>query len=104
MRKLSFITILLLCATTTFAQMGKLTQATSYFTSGKLDQAKKLVDEAINHEKCINNYRAYFVKGQIYQAIYEDANFKNLDANALDKAWDAFQKMIELDVKNKYTI
>ena len=103
MRKLSFITILLLCATTTFAQMGKLTQATSYFTSGKLDQAKKLVDEAINHEKCINNYSAYFVKGQIYQAIYEDANFKKLDADALDKAWDAFQKMIELDVKNKYT-
>lgn len=102
MRKLSFIMILLLCVTSSFAQMGKLTQASSYFTSGKLDQAKKLVDEAITHEKCVNNYRAYFVKGQIYQAIFEDANFKNLDADALDKAWEAYQKVIELDVKKKY--
>ena len=103
MKKLSFILILLFCATVSFAQMGKLTQATSYFTSGKLDQAKKLVDEAITHEKCVNNYKAYFVKGQIYQAIFEDEKFKKLDANALDKAWEAYQKVIELDVKNKYT-
>ena len=40
MRKLSFIMILLFCATFTYAQKGKVTQAISYLTSGKLDQAK----------------------------------------------------------------
>ena len=103
MKKLSLITILLFCVISSFAQMGKINQANSYFTSGKLDQAKNLVDEAITHEKCVNNCKAYFIKGQIYQAIFEDANFKKLDANALDKAWDAFQKVIELDAKNQYT-
>lgn len=104
MRKLSFILILLFCATFTYAQKGKVTQAFSYFTSGKLDQAKKLIDEAMQHESCINFDKGYFVKGQIYQAIFESplADYKKLDPNALDVAWDAYQKVIELDVKNKY--
>lgn len=104
MKKLSFIMMLLFCVTAAFAQKGKLTQASSYFTSGKLDQAKKMVDEAITHEACVNFDKAYFVKGQIYQAIFESQvpDYKKLDPNALDKAWEAFQKVIELDVKKKY--
>ena len=104
MKKLSFIMILLFCATFTYAQKGKVTQAISYFTSGKLDQAKKLIDEAITHEACVNWDKAYFTKGQIYQAIFESQNkdYKKLDSDALNKAWEAYQKVIELDVKKKY--
>ncbi|HIX04100.1 MAG TPA: tetratricopeptide repeat protein [Candidatus Odoribacter faecigallinarum] len=105
MRKLSIILVMLFCATMTYAQKGKVTQASSYFTSGKLDQAKKVIDEAIQHEACVNFDKAYFVKGQIYQAICEsqNADYKKLDPNAVDVAWEAFQKVIELDVKGKYT-
>lgn len=104
MRKLSFIMILLFCATFTYAQKGKVTQATSYFTSGKLDQAKKLIDEAMQHEACLNFDKGYFTKGQIYQAIFESPleDYKKLAPNALDVAWEAYQKVIELDVKKKY--
>lgn len=104
MRKLSFIMILLFCATTMYAQKGKVTQAISYFTSGKLDEAKKMIDEAIKHEACVNWDKAYFTKGQIYQAIFESTNgdYRKLDKNALNVAWDAYQKVIELDVKQKY--
>jgi Tfp pilus assembly protein PilF len=59
MRKLSFIMILLFCATFTYAQKGKVTQAISYLTSGKLDQAKKLIDEAMGHESCVAWDKAY---------------------------------------------
>lgn len=105
MKRLSVIMILLFCVSFAYAQKGKVTQATSYFTSGKLDQAKKMIDEAIQHEACVNFDKAYFVKGQIYQAIFESQipDYKKLDPNALDVAWDAFQKVIELDVKAKYT-
>lgn len=41
MRKFSIIIMLLFCATFTYAQKGKVTQAQSYFTAGKLDQAKR---------------------------------------------------------------
>lgn len=105
MRKLSFIMVLLFCATLTYAQKGKVTQATSYFTSGKLDEAKKLIDEAIVHESCVDFDKAWFVKGQIYQAIFESPlkDYKKLDPNALDVAWDAYQKVIQLDEKQKFT-
>lgn len=104
MRKLSLIMILFFCANSIFAQKGKVTQAISYFTSGKLKEAKEMIDVAIEHEACVNWDKAYFTKGQIYQAIYESDNkdYKKLDPNALNKAWDAYQKVIELDVKQKY--
>lgn len=105
MRKLSFIMILFFCATTiTYAQKGKVTQAFSYFTSGKLDQAKKLIDEAMENEACVDYDKGYFTKGQIYQAIFESpvADYKKLDPNALNVAWEAYQKVIQLDEKDKY--
>lgn len=104
MRKLSFIVMLLFCATSIYAQKGKVTQAISYFTSGKLKEAKEMIDQAITHEACVNWDKAYFTKGQIYQAIYESENkdYKKLDPNAVNVAWDAYQKVIELDVKQKY--
>jgi len=55
MKKLPFIIALLLCVNISFAQKGKVTSAVSFFTQGKLDKAKELIDEAIGHEKCVNN-------------------------------------------------
>lgn len=105
MRKFSFLMILFFCATMAYAQKGKVMQATSYFTSGKLDEAKKLIDEAMKHESCIAYDKGYFAKGQIYQAIFESPlkEYKKLEPNALNIAWEAYQKVIELDVKKKYT-
>ena len=78
MKKLSFIIALLLCVNISFAQKGKVTSAVSFFTQGKLDKAKELIDEAIGHENCVNWAKAYMVRGQIYQAIFEtqDENYK----------------------------
>lgn len=105
MKKITFIMILLFCAIVTYAQKGKVTQAQSFFTSGKLDEAKKLIDEAIVHETCVNFDKAHFLKGQIYQGIFESplTDYKKLDPNALDVAWEAYQKVIQLDEKQKYT-
>lgn len=104
MRKLSFIIALLLCVNVSFAQKGKVTSAVSFFTQGKLDKAKELIDEAINHENCVSWPKAYFVKGQIYQAIFEtqDENYKKLSKEPLTVAWDAFQKVIQLDEGKKF--
>ncbi len=106
MKKVTLILTLFFCASlVTFAQKGKVLSAESYFTAGKLDEAKKVIDEAITHEKSVNDPLAYFTKGQIYQAIAESMvdTYKKLDPNALDVAWDAFQKTIALDEKERYT-
>ena len=59
MKRLSFIIALLLCVNISFAQKGKVTSAVSFFTQGKLDKAKELIDEAIGHENCVNWAKAY---------------------------------------------
>ena len=104
MRKLTFIIALLLCANVSFAQMGKVTSAVSCYTQGKLDKAKELIDEAIGHEKCVNNPKAHFVRGQIYQGIFEsqDENYKKLSADPLPIVWESYQKVIQLDEKKKF--
>ena len=104
MRKLSFIIALLLCVNISFAQKGKVTSAVSFFTQGKLDKAKELIDEVIGHENCVNWAKAYMVRGQIYQAIFEtqDENYKKLSKDPLSVAWDSYQKVIQLDDKNKF--
>ena len=58
----------------------------------------------MGHESCVAWDKAYFTKGQIYQALYESpvADYKKLDSEAVEKAWEAYQKVIELDVKKKY--
>lgn len=104
MKRLSFIIALLLCVNISFAQKGKVTSAVSFFTQGKLDKAKELIDEAIGHENCVNWAKAYMVRGQIYQAIFEtqDENYKKLSKDPLSVAWDSYQKVIQLDDKNKF--
>ncbi len=105
MRKLTFIMILLFCASFSYAQKVKVAQASSYQNSGKLDEAKKLIDEAISHENCVNDPKSYFVKGLIYQGIFESPlpDYRKLDPNALDVAYEAYQKAMQLDDKGKFT-
>ena len=46
----------------------------------------------MGHESCVAWDKAYFTKGQIYQALYESpvADYKKLDSEAVEKAWEAY--------------
>lgn len=104
MKLILFLLICLSCSVFTYAQKGKILQASSYYTSGKLDQAKKLVDEGMKHEACVNYSKGYFMKGVIYQAIHESLSedYRKLDKNALEVAWEAYKQLLRLDKKRKY--
>ena len=105
MKKLFLILIAFIVVAPTYAQKGKVTQANSYFTEGKLDQAKNAIDEAMKDESCADYDKGFLLKGQIYQAIFEskNGNYKKLHNAPLDVAWEAYQKVIEIDVKKKLT-
>ena len=105
MKKLSLVLAFVFAASMLFAQKGKVNAAASNLRSGKLDKAKELIDAGITHRKCVEWPKAYFVKGQVYQGIFESPieGFKNLSETPLDIAYDAYKKLIELDVKKKYT-
>ena len=96
--------ILLLCVSMVNAQKSKVTGASNYLTSGKLDKAKEAIDSGIGNEKCVAWPKAYLVQGKVYQAIFESPlpAYKKLSDTPLQIAYDAYMKCLELDVKNKY--
>ncbi|WP_372642411.1 tetratricopeptide repeat protein [Ancylomarina sp.] len=104
MKKLSFIMVLLLCVSMVNAQKSKVTGASNYLTSGKLDKAKEAIDAGIGHEKCVTWPKAYLIQGKVYQAIFESPlpAYTKLSENPLQVAYDAYMKCMELDVKDKY--
>ena len=94
---------MLMCVASVSAQKSKVTGAQNYLTSGKLDKAKEAIDEGIQNEKCVAYAKAYLVKGKVYQGIFESPlpAYKGLSDNALDVAFDAYMKALELDQKGK---
>ncbi len=96
--------VLLLCVSMVNAQKSKVTGASNYLTSGKLDKAKEAIDAGIGHEKCVTWPKAYLIQGKVYQAIFESPlpAYTKLSENPLQVAYDAYMKCMELDVKDKY--
>jgi len=124
---------LLLLATAAFlslgsmAQKANITSAINYLKDKDVANAKKMVDEALKNESTMNNAKAWFLKGLIYQAIgtpkseqmpfitfmlsstsgeqaypinLDDANqFAAQHPNALDESLEAYKKSMELNPK-----
>jgi tetratricopeptide (TPR) repeat protein len=106
MKKILLVVILLSVNGFLFAQKGKVSSATSYKESGKLDKAWETIQETINpanpkSEKTINWPDTWEARGEILEAIYKskDENFKKLVENPLEEAYKSFLKAIELDPK-----
>lgn len=87
------------------AQKSKVQSAFNYLKNGQLDRAKEAIDEACENASTANYTKAWYYKGKTYYAIAvsEDAEYKALDANAIDVAYSAFTKAKELDIQNEFT-
>lgn len=88
-----------------FAQKAAVVSAYNYHKDGKLDKAKEYIDKATAHPKTMNDAKTWFYCGNIYIDIYRSTNeeYKNLDPEALNKAYEAYAKAKELDEKDQYT-
>lgn len=80
--------------------------AFNYHNSGKLDKAKASIDKAILNPKAVNEAKTWFYRGNIYIDIYrsDDSVYRKLDPDALSKAYEAYKKATELDVKKQYQL
>jgi tetratricopeptide (TPR) repeat protein len=105
MRKLLSLTLGLFLFIGAYSQPNMRTTAFNHLRYGKLDKAKEAIDKAIEHPKTINDERTWFFYGNIYLAIHlsDEAAYKELDANALDKAYNAYKKALEFDAKGSNT-
>ncbi len=104
MKKIFLITAAILLGFAIKAQPIQVQSAFNYMKRGQLDKAKEAIDAAIIHEKTMNDPKTWFYKGNIYLDIHlsKEPKYKALEKNALQIAYDAFQKSIELDAEKEY--
>ncbi|MDW3210607.1 MAG: tetratricopeptide repeat protein [Reichenbachiella sp.] len=97
--KLFVLTLALLMSVASFAQKGSVTKADAYLAKNEFENAKAEIDVAITIEKNALKSKTWFVRGKIYQAIATstDEAVSSLDADALDKSVEAYNKVLEMD-------
>jgi tetratricopeptide (TPR) repeat protein len=86
-----------LIVTGAFAQPAVLNSAYSYLRQGTLDKAKTNIDMACANDQTKGLAKCWFYRGNIYLSLYLNPKYKALDTNALQVAYDAYQKAIEID-------
>ncbi len=106
MKKYVLLTAIIISTFFGYSQNNKVVSAFNYHKNGKLDKAKANIDPATVHPKTMNNAKTWFYRGNIYIDIYrsDDSTYKNLDPDALDKAYEAYTKATELDTKQQYSL
>ena len=87
-----------------FAQKNKRTSAYMYKKNMQYDKAKEAIDEAIVHEKTINDAKTWMYRGEIYYniAVSEDPTVTALAEDAAEVAYESLLKAKQLDVKNEF--
>ncbi len=110
MKRTTILFVLLFAFTGVFAQKGKVTSASSFKETGKLDKAVSTIEEAIDSsnpktESSVTWPRTWEVRGEIYQAVFQskDENYQKLSNDPLTVAYDSYLKALALDDKDKFS-
>ena len=71
---------------------------------GDAIKAKELADKAILQNTSQNDYSIWYYYGQIYLAIFgsPDKKIQEISTDALEKSYNAFLKVLELDKQKKF--
>ncbi len=87
------------------AQTKNVVSAFNYLRKDKLDKAKEAIDPAITNEKTKDDAKTWFYYGNVYLSLQltEEEEYKGLDDNPLDKAYEAYMTALKLDDKKQYT-
>ncbi len=105
MKKLAAIFILLFAVVTVFGQgKSQRTTAFNYLRKGQLDKALENIEPTTTDATTMNDPKTWFYRGNIYLQIHmsDKPEYKNLDPDALNKAYESYQKMLTLDTKKEY--
>ncbi|MCX6273669.1 MAG: hypothetical protein NTV09_00485 [Bacteroidetes bacterium] len=105
MKKKLFL-LLLVSSAFTFASAQKalIQKAYNYYKEPyqQYDEAKKAIDEAMQNEETKSNEKAWYYRGLIYQALYNNPTYGQLCDNCLVTAYESFIKANEINPKNEW--
>lgn len=105
MKKLIILLIATFIVAGLNAQNAKRTSAFNYFKNGKLDKAKEYIDPTIEDEKTMNVAKTWYYRGNIYLgiALSDNPEYRALDPNALEVAYESYKRCAELDDRGEFT-
>lgn len=105
MKKIALALAILMVSTAVIAQKSAIQSAYNYQRNGKLDKAQEYIDKAVANEKTIADPKAWYYRGNVYIDIYNSPleAFQGLSDDALNVAYNSYNKAIELDEKKSYT-
>ncbi len=105
MKKIALITIILVINFTLLkAQPINVQSAFNYLRSGQLDKAVEKIEPAIKNDKTMSDAKTWLYRGNIYIQISasKEPKYKAIDSNAVQIAYDSYQKSIELDKEKEF--
>lgn len=94
----------MLIVTATFGQKRSVQDAFNNLRKGNLDKAMENIEPTIADGSTMNDAKTWFYRGNIYLQIHmsDKPEYKALDKNALNKAYESYQKTLELDTRKDY--
>jgi len=106
MKKIGLLILAIFFFAGIHAQSSKVQSAYNFLKYGKLDKAKVAIEEASLNPKTMSDAKTWYYYGDIFLKIQlsEEEQYKNLDSNANEKAYDAYQKALKLDEKGEYVV
>lgn len=105
MKKLAFlVSFSLLIVFGSYAQNNKRTSAYMYNQNKEYAKAKEAIDEAVQHDKTINDAKTWLYRGEIYYniAASDDPEVRALAPDAAEISYESLVRSKELDEKDKY--
>ncbi|MCX2744090.1 tetratricopeptide repeat protein [Mangrovivirga sp. M17] len=101
MKKVIFSISLILISVLGFAQGKNIRKAESALEDGNLEEAKTLINEAVKHEKTMDDGKAWFTRGEVYMAIADSEG--GMTSPAFEEALESYNKVFELEKDNSPT-
>ena len=99
MKQLIMLAIAVSISLSAFSQGKNVNKANVAYTKGEYAEAAALIEPATKDEKTSTKGRTWYLRGQIFGAIAlsEDESIKAIDPDALLKASQSYEKVLELE-------
>ncbi len=96
------LTISLFSGMAAMAQKSNVESAAIYFRNLEMEDAKRAIDAASQHDDTKNDPKMWFYYAQIYDTINNNPAYENLDKDMVEKFVIGCKKCVDLDVKKRY--
>lgn len=97
-----FLVIVCCCVAVSGSAQNILSRSLDSYQSGKLEEAKVLIDSAMTSELYAQQSISWYLKGFIYKDLYKESESSHFGESARRQAVISFNKLLEIDTTGEY--